>query len=40
MAIGDTVRTVLAMAEEGGTTPLAAAQVLARRRLEEAGAPA
>ena len=40
MAIGDALRTVLDMAEEGGTTPLAAALELARRRLEEAGAPA
>jgi len=38
LAIGDTVRTVLDMAESSGTTPLAAAQELARRRLEEAGA--
>jgi leucine dehydrogenase len=40
LAIGDTVRTVLEMAESAGTTPLAAAQELERRRLEEAGAPA
>ncbi len=40
IAIGDTVRTVLDMAGEGGTTPLAAAQELARRRLEEARAAA
>jgi leucine dehydrogenase len=33
LAIGDTVRTVLDMAEASGTTPLAAAQELARRRL-------
>jgi len=39
-AIGDTVRTVLDMAEAAGTTPLAAAQELARRRLEEASAAA
>lgn len=38
LAIGDTVRTVLEMAESAGTTPLAAAQELARRRLAEAGA--
>jgi leucine dehydrogenase len=36
-AIGDTVRTVLDLAESAGTTPLAAAQQLARRRLAEAG---
>ena len=34
LAIGDTLRTVFAMAEAAGTTPLAAAQELARRRLE------
>ena len=34
LAIGDTVRTVLEMAASSGTTPLAAAQELARRRLE------
>ena len=33
LAIGDTLRTVLDMAESSGTTPLAAAQALARRRL-------
>jgi leucine dehydrogenase len=38
LAIGDTVRTVLDMAESAGTSPLAAAQQLARRRLAEAGA--
>lgn len=38
LAIGDTVRTVLDMADSSETTPLAAAQELARRRLEEAGA--
>jgi leucine dehydrogenase len=37
LAIGDTVRTVLDMAEAEGTTPLAAAQELARRRLAEVG---
>jgi leucine dehydrogenase len=40
LAIGDTLRTVLEMAESAAKTPLAAAQELARRRLEEAGAPA
>jgi leucine dehydrogenase len=35
--IGDTLRTILASAEAGGTTPLAAAAELARRRLAEAG---
>ena len=34
----DTVRLVLEMAESAGTTPLAAAQQLARWRLEEARA--
>ena len=38
LAIGDTVRTLLELAESGGTTPLAAAQELARRRLEEGAA--
>ncbi len=38
LAIGDTVGTVLDMAASDGTTPLAAAQELARRRLEEAAA--
>ncbi|HKH16573.1 MAG TPA: Glu/Leu/Phe/Val dehydrogenase dimerization domain-containing protein [Solirubrobacteraceae bacterium] len=38
LAVGDTVRLVLEMAESSGTTPLAAAQELARRRLAEAGA--
>jgi leucine dehydrogenase len=38
LAIGDTVRSVLDMAEADGTTPLAAAQELARRRrLAEVG---
>ena len=37
LAIGDTVRTVLDMAEATGTSPLAAAQELARRRLAEVG---
>jgi leucine dehydrogenase len=36
LVIGDTVRTVLDIAESAGTTPLAAAQELARRRLAEA----
>ena len=36
LAIGDTVATLLDMAAAGGTTPLAAAQDLARRRLAEA----
>jgi leucine dehydrogenase len=40
LAIGDTVGTVLDLAAAGGTTPLAAAQELARRRLAEARAPA
>jgi leucine dehydrogenase len=39
-AIGDTVRTVFEMADSAGTTPLAAAQELARRRLEETRAAA
>jgi leucine dehydrogenase len=38
LAIGETVGTVLEIAESSGATPLAAAQELARRRLEEAGA--
>jgi leucine dehydrogenase len=38
-AIGDTVRTVLDHAEQTGTTPLAAAMEIARRRVEEATAP-
>jgi leucine dehydrogenase len=38
LAIGETVGTVLEMADSSGTTPLAAAQELARRRLEQAGA--
>ena len=38
LAIGDTVGTVLDMAASDGTTPLAAAQELARRRLEEVDA--
>jgi leucine dehydrogenase len=38
LAVGDTLRSVFAMAEAEGTTPLAAAQALARRRLEEAAA--
>jgi leucine dehydrogenase len=40
LAIGDTVGTVLDMAAAAGTTPLAAAQELARRRLAEARTPA
>jgi leucine dehydrogenase len=36
-AIGETLRTVFAMAEAERTTPLAAAQALARRRLEPGG---
>ena len=36
LAIGETVATVLDMAESSGTTTLAAAQELARRRLAEA----
>ena len=39
-AIGDTVRTVLDHADANGTTPLAAAMEIARRRVEEAGAAA
>ena len=35
-AIGDTVRTVLDHADATGTTPLAAAMEIARRRVEEA----
>jgi leucine dehydrogenase len=38
LAVGDTLATLFDMAEAAGTTPLAAAQELARRRLEEAGA--
>jgi leucine dehydrogenase len=37
-AIGDTVRAVLDHAEETGTTPLAAALEIARRRVEEGAA--
>jgi leucine dehydrogenase len=37
-AIGDTVRTVLDHADATGTTPLAAAMEIARRRVEEAAA--
>ena len=33
LAVGDTVRTVLAAAERDGVTPLAAAMALARERL-------
>jgi leucine dehydrogenase len=33
LAIGDTLRTILAMADTDGTTPLAAAHALARERL-------
>ncbi len=40
LAIGTTIGTVLDMAESTDTTPLAAAQELARRRLEEASAGA
>jgi len=39
-AIADTVRTVLDHADANGTTPLAAAMEIARRRVEEAGAAA
>jgi leucine dehydrogenase len=35
LAIGETLRTVFDMADAGGTSPLAAAQELARRRLDE-----
>jgi len=38
LAIGDTLRTVLDMAEAAGTTPLAAAHELARHRLADAAA--
>jgi leucine dehydrogenase len=37
-AIGETLRTVFAMADAEGITPLAAAQALARRRLAEGAA--
>jgi leucine dehydrogenase len=43
LAVGDTLGAVFAMAEADGVTPLAAAQALARRRLDEAregGTPA
>ena len=39
LAIGGTVRTVFDMAEAAGSTPLAAAQELARQRLAEVTAP-
>jgi leucine dehydrogenase len=39
-AIGDTVRTVLDHAEATGSTPLAAASEIARRRVEEAASAA
>jgi len=39
-AIGDTVRTVLDHAEATGSTPLAAANEIARRRVEEAASAA
>jgi len=39
-AIADTVRTVLDHAEATGSTPLAAANEIARRRVEEAASPA
>ena len=35
-AIGDTLRTVFDHADATGTTPLAAAMEIARRRVEEA----
>jgi leucine dehydrogenase len=38
-AVGDTVRTVLDHAEATGTTPLAAAAEIARRRVAEAASP-
>jgi leucine dehydrogenase len=38
-AIGDTVRTVLDHADATGTTPLAAAMEIARRRVQEAETP-
>jgi len=39
-AVGDTVRTVLDHAEATGSTPLAAANEIARRRVQEAASPA
>jgi leucine dehydrogenase len=39
LAVGDTLRAVLDMADAARTTPLAAAQELARRRLDEAARP-
>jgi leucine dehydrogenase len=39
-AVGDTVRTVLDHAEATGSTPLAAASEIARRRVAEAASPA
>ena len=39
-AIADTVRTVLDHADETGTTPLAAANEIARRRVAEAASAA
>ena len=40
LAIGDTLRTIFELADASALTPLAAAQELARRRLEEAPAAA
>jgi leucine dehydrogenase len=40
LAVADTLRTVFDMAEAAGTTPLAAAQELASRRLAEVAEPA
>jgi leucine dehydrogenase len=40
LAIGDTLAALFDMAESEGTTPLAAAQELARRRLAEVAEPA
>ena len=39
VAIGDTLRTIYALADDETTTPLAAAQALALRRLAAAGQP-
>ncbi len=39
-AVGDTVRLILDHAEAAGTTPLAAAMEIARRRVAEASSPA
>ena len=39
LAVGETLRTIYALADAEATTPLAAAQALARRRLAEAAQP-